>query len=95
MKASTDANFKAKCLFMMAKCSQKQLHQPQFEDYYQSNSNSDYKQYNQAEEQYETAFMNNKYFPQLMKEYGNTPFYKEARSTCSYLRDFLKKKSVK
>jgi len=95
MKASTDANFRAKCLFMMAKCSQKHLQQPQYEDYYQANSNSDYKKYELDTDQYESQFMNNKYFPQLMKEYGNTAFYKEAWSSCSYLRDFLKKKAVK
>jgi len=36
--------------------------------------------------------MNNKYFPQFVKEYGNTAFYKEAFNSCSYLRDFVKKK---
>ena len=30
---STDKNFKARCLFMMAKCAQKQVHQPQYSEY--------------------------------------------------------------
>jgi hypothetical protein len=73
MNASTDKSFKARCLFMMAKCSQKQLSQPQ-DEYY----NNDQK------------FKNNKYFPQLIKEYNQTPFFQEAYSSCSYLRDFIK-----
>jgi len=32
MNASSDKNFKARCLFMMAKCSQKQVRQPQYDD---------------------------------------------------------------
>jgi len=32
--------------------------------------------------------MNNKYFPQLHKEFGTTQFYQEVLNTCSYLRDF-------
>ncbi|MFT3908855.1 MAG: hypothetical protein QM737_05475 [Ferruginibacter sp.] len=68
MDASKDKNFKARCLFMMAKCFQKTV----------------------ADD--ENAFMNSKYFPTLLKEYGNTASYKEAFNSCSYLRDFVKKK---
>ena len=32
-----------------------------------------------------TDFKSNKYFPQFIKEYGNTPFYKQAFNSCSYL----------
>jgi len=87
MKAATDKNFKARCLFMMAKCSQKQVHQPQYDEY-----TSNWDKYDQAYKTYWTAFTSNKYFPQFVKEYGNTAFYKEAFSSCSYLRDFVKKK---
>jgi hypothetical protein len=87
MNASTDKNFKARCLFMMAKCSQKQVHQPQYDEY-----TSNWDKYDEAYKAYWPAFTSNKYFPQLVKEYGNTAFYKEAFSRCSYLRDFVKRK---
>jgi len=91
MRAATDGNFRAKCLFMMAKCTQKQIRQPQWDDFRDSTNNTDYDKYNDAEKKYETEFQNNKFFPQLIKEYGGTAFYKEAYSTCSYLRDFVKR----
>lgn len=87
MEASADKNFKAKCLFMMAKCAQKVVGMPKYEDF-----GSNYEQYDQASKDYLPKFKNNKYFPQLIKEYSNTAFYKEAYSRCSYLRDFEKKK---
>ena len=77
LNAGTDKNFKARCLFMMAKCAQKQVYQP---GYYEDNSDS------------WPAYKNNKYFPQFVKQYCNTAFYKEAFNSCSYLRDFVKKK---
>jgi hypothetical protein len=88
MNASADKNFKARCLFMMAKCAQKQVHRPQYEDY----STDNWNKYEADEKAYWPVFTNNKYFPQLVKEYSNTAFYKEAFSSCSYLRDFVKKK---
>ncbi len=87
MDASTDKNFKGKCLFMMAKCSQKTVGRPRYEDF-----GSNYERYEQAGKDFLPKFMNNKYFPQLIKEYNNTAFYEEALSRCSYLRDFEKRK---
>jgi len=87
MAASTDKNFKARCLFMMAKCSQKQIPQPQYDAY-----GSNYDQYEAATKKYYEVFMKNTYFPIFVKEYGNTAFYKEAFNSCSYLRDFVTKK---
>ena len=84
MDASTDKNFKAKCLFMMAKCAQKQIKRPQYSDY----PNYNYERMQADENAYFVKFMNNKYFPVLKKEYGDTKFYQEAFNTCSYLRDF-------
>lgn len=86
MEASNNKEFKAKCLFMMAKCSQKQIRQPQYSDFGYDN----WEKYDAGRKTYLSSFMNNKYFPQLKQEYGNTAFYKEAFSTCSYLRDFIK-----
>jgi hypothetical protein len=87
MDASADKNFKGKCLFMMAKCSQKMVGRPRYEDFANS-----YEQYVQAGKDFLPKFMNNKYFPQLIKEYSNTEFYKEAYDRCSYLSDFEKRK---
>lgn len=87
MTASTDKNFKAKCLFMMAKCSQKIVQKPQYYEF-----GSRYDDFSNAEKAYYPLFMQNKYFPQLTNEYAGTVFYKEAKTSCSYLRDFVKKK---
>jgi hypothetical protein len=88
LNTSTDKNFKARCLFMMAKCAQKQVHQPQYNEF----SSGNWDKFDEAQKAYWPKFTNNKYFPQFVKEYGNTAFYKEAFSSCSYLRDFVKKK---
>jgi hypothetical protein len=87
MNTSADRNFKARCLFMMAKCSQKNIRQPQYNDF-----GDKYDQYNDEQDKYFIQFKNNAYFPKLVKEFGNTPFYKEAYNSCSYLRDFVQKK---
>ncbi len=87
MKASNDKNFKARCLFMMAKCAQKQIRRPQYDDY-----TTNYDKMSTDEDLYFIQFKQNKYFPQFVKDYGNTAFYKQAFSSCSYLRDFVKKK---
>ncbi len=89
MDASADKNFQAKCLFMMAKCSQKIVRKPQYSDF---GNNYDYDKYSSAEKGYYVTFKNNKYFPKLTAEYSTTPFYKEAYSRCSYLKDFVKNK---
>jgi hypothetical protein len=86
MNASADKNFKARCLFMMAKCAQKQLQRPGY------GSSGDWGKYEASVKEYEKKFMANKYFPQLIKEYGSTAFYKEVYNTCSYLKDFVEKK---
>lgn len=83
MNASADNNFKARCLFMMAKCAQKQVPSPQWEDY------KDYDDYEKAGQAYLPKFMDNKHFPQFKKEYSNTAFYKQVYNSCSYLRDFV------
>ncbi len=87
MDASADKSFKASCLFMMAKCAQKQVRMPQYFDF-----GSDYEKYDIAAKEYFPLFKNNRYFPQLVKEYSGTAFYKEAFNSCSYLRDFVEKK---
>lgn len=71
MNASHDASFKARCLFMIAKCAQKRIDDPARS----------------------IKFVHSIYFPELAKEYSNTPFFREAFNTCSYLRDFVKRGS--
>lgn len=88
MDASADNNFKARCLFMMAKCSQKQIQKPQYAAF-----NYSWDKLDAAEKAYWPTFTNNKYFPELIKQYSKTSFYKEAFNSCSYLSDFVKKKS--
>ena len=73
-----DRNFQARCLFMMAKCAQKQV--------------TYVADYDIGYDNFLSRFKHNKYFPQLVADYANTPFYQEAFNTCSYLRDFVKKK---
>ncbi len=85
MDAATDPSFKARCLFMMAKCAQKQLRRPQYSDF----SYDKWDDYTAAEKVYMKNFTNNKYFPQFIKEFKHTAFYKEAFNSCSYLRDFV------
>ncbi len=86
MDASTDKNFNARCLFMMAKCSQKKVQQPQYDQY------PEYEDYRTASKSYFPRFKDNIHFPQLVKEYSGTIFYKEALSSCSYLAEFVRKK---
>ncbi|MGG9971210.1 hypothetical protein ACQ33O_05380 [Ferruginibacter sp. SUN002] len=88
LNASSDKNFKARCLFMMAKCSQKQEHQPQYEEY----GYNDWDKMDTARKEYEISFKRNRYFPQFVKDYKGTAFYAEAFNSCSYLRDFVGKK---
>ncbi len=82
--ASTDENFKAKCTFMLAKCAQKQVQQPQYGNY------ANYEQYDSAFDRYKITFQKNKYIDALKADYSKTAFYQKVYNTCSYLNDFLK-----
>ncbi|MEO5968273.1 MAG: hypothetical protein ABIP68_09280, partial [Ferruginibacter sp.] len=90
MNASTNKNFKARCLFMMAKCRQKQVVFPSYHDYKNS-----YSGYDDAFKIANNSFERSVYFDKLVKEYGKTTFYKEAYNSCSYLRDFVGEKKKK
>ena len=72
---------------MMAKCAQKQVQKPGYSDF-----PDDYNKYDNALKKYNEQFEANKYFPQFIRDYKSTPFYKEAYNSCSYLRDFVKRK---
>ncbi|KAA2242974.1 hypothetical protein F0L74_10660 [Chitinophaga agrisoli] len=71
--AATDPEFKAKALYMAARCAQKHI------------TLAD------KEEWWSPAIYKNPYFPQLVKDYSNTAFYKERLQECGYLRDFVQK----
>lgn len=79
MAASANREFRARCLFMMAKCSQKQV----------PVVNGDVPDWDVRYHEYIGQFKHNKHFPQLVGEYTSTAFYREAFNTCSYLRDFV------
>jgi hypothetical protein len=80
-QAGGDPEFKAKCIFMAAKCRQKQIPIP-----------GDY-DYEAPGEKYERAVRLNPYFKTLRHTYSKTAFYKLAVHDCSYLRDFLASKN--
>lgn len=84
---STNAEFKAKCTFMAAKCKQKQIRWPSYSDFSDYNFNN----MDKAQKAYDLAVRRNPYFTELQKSYGKTAYYKLAVSDCSYLRDFLKR----
>jgi len=84
---STNAEFKAKCTFMAAKCKQKQIKLPSYSDFPDYN----YTKLQDAEKLYDKAVRRNPYFTELQKSYGKTAYYKLAVNDCSYLRDFLKR----
>jgi len=78
---STDAEFKAKCTFMAAKCEQKQYEAPSFMDNYET--------YDKREKAYAKQLKSNSYFTE-MQQYKSTAFYQKAVDECSYLSDFIK-----
>ncbi|GAA4336048.1 hypothetical protein [Flaviaesturariibacter amylovorans] len=76
---TADREFKAACLFLVAKCRQRQFARP------------DYSAPMAAEKAFERNFRENPYFPQYIREFGDTRFYKYSYNRCGYLRDFVKK----
>ena len=82
---SKDRNFKARSLFMVAKCEQKQVPAPQW------GRDMEWATYDKLQKEQQRKIMVNPRFTTLAKEYSTTPFYKEAVNTCSYLKDFVRK----
>lgn len=79
---ATDKEFKAACLFMVAKCAQRQIPKPDY----------DYKNYEAAdrkEAEFQKKFRSNPLFAQFRQEFGTTKFYQYAYNRCSYLRDYV------
>ncbi|MBS1902625.1 MAG: hypothetical protein JSS75_02870 [Bacteroidetes bacterium] len=84
---TVDRNMQAKCLFMAAKCNQKQLlfGSGQFYGTLAGVNNP------KEQEQMRAFLFNAKYFPRLAESYSNTEFFQQALNTCSYLNDFYTK----
>lgn len=79
---STDPEVKARCLFMAAKCWQKNCPvDDSLEGYYYYNNDL-----------YYVNSLHNPYFARLRKGYSNTAFFSNAAENCSYLRDYMSKK---
>ncbi|NTE03543.1 hypothetical protein G6M26_07300 [Agrobacterium tumefaciens] len=81
---STDANFKAKCTFMLAKCAQKQIILNSGLQSFSYWDKKDVKYKNFIKANY-----NNPYFKEMIMKYNKTPFYRVAVGECSYLGDFI------
>jgi hypothetical protein len=82
---SKDPNFKARSLFMVAKCEQKQIPGPVW------GKNTSYDDYEKAKAAQQKKMMSSPHFTTLAKQYSNTAFFKEAVNTCSYLQDFVRR----
>jgi len=87
-KLNGDAEFKARCTFMAAKCSQTQIPVPESWEQRLADAKFDIK-FEGNDQGYSKAVRNNPYFTDLKKNYSKTEFYKVAVSECSYLRDYL------
>ncbi|HEX8315741.1 MAG TPA: hypothetical protein VF609_12145, partial [Flavisolibacter sp.] len=81
---ATNKEFKAACLFMVAKCAQRQIPLPRY-DY------KNYEQYEKSLAVFNQKFKNNPLFAKFKTEFGTTKFYQYAYNRCSYLRDYVKK----
>lgn len=82
---ATDENLKAKCTFMLAKCTQKLIMPGEYPNYlysYLNNSKVKYKEYLAAN-------LSNPYYKELSEKYAKTPFYQIAQGECSYFREFI------
>lgn len=86
LAASSNTNLQAKCLFMAAKCDQKQVGNLPW--LYNFGLRNDYQK---ALNEWLLKFdKHNAFFSQLSQHFSRTPFYQEAYNTCSYLRDFVR-----
>ncbi|MDQ8052961.1 MAG: hypothetical protein REI78_08030 [Pedobacter sp.] len=81
---SHDAEFRAKCTFMLAKCEQKRMSNLLF-----SNPQSPIWSWEYDSNQYLAMNQSNPYFKELKLDYAKTKFFKTAVGECSYLRDFI------
>jgi hypothetical protein len=85
---ATDKEFKAACLFMVAKCAQRQVPRPIY-DY------TNYEAADKKEAEFFKKFKNNPLFGKFKSVFGNTKFYQYTYNRCSYLRDYVKATTTK
>lgn len=88
MRKSNDREFQARCVFMMARCAQKEFKRPTYEEFGYDN----WEKYELAEKQFQKQFRNNPHFEQLKNDFGQTKFYQQAVNWCAYLADYAQKK---
>jgi len=82
-KTAKSKELRAKCLYMAAECWQKRCP-------FSKKADELYYVYNKKNPYYINA-LQNPYFQQLSRKCKNTQFFAEALSTCSYLRDYVKR----
>lgn len=75
-----DPELKARCLFMLSKCWQKNM---------KTVNNNRY--YYQADDEYYRYTAQSPYFKQLTENYGQTNIFKSLHEDCSYLRFYVRK----
>jgi hypothetical protein len=80
---SKTREFRARCIFMAAKCRQKQIVRPDW---------SIMDNFDVLDKQYHAQLRTNFYFQELKKNYSKTEFYKKAVNECSYLKDYIRTK---
>nr|MBP6687553.1 hypothetical protein [Lacibacter sp.] len=80
---TADKNFQARCLFMAAKCSQKQTIVPSYEAF------PNYDEFEKANMLFAKSIQQNKYFPELIRNYKQTKTYQEVFNSCVYLKDYV------
>ena len=85
MQLSKDPEFRARCVFMLAKCYQKQIPYPEYTSEFFDN----YQKYQGLEKEYHRKLRKNPYFAELLNSYPRTRLFAIAQGECSYLRDFL------
>lgn len=71
--------FKAKCIYMAAKCRQKQAVKPEYGA----------PNFNNLDKIFDEQLRGNDLFADLKTNYKKTAFYKKAIGECSYLKDFI------
>jgi hypothetical protein len=79
---SLDKEFKARCLFMAAKCWQKNCPMPA------EDANDTYF-WGSGNDAYFVNSLQSPYLKQLAEEYKDTKYFEEAHSTCAYLRAYV------
>jgi hypothetical protein len=84
---TSNKNFKARCMWMAAKCAQKQNMAPKYDDYL-----TNYDAYEQAQILFGKTLRKNRYFETFRKENSETSVYKEVFNTCTYFSDFVQGK---